>query len=1758
MTTKTIYDFFKPLEKEKEEDQEPDFVEYHRPEIKKSALHNFFQGDDTEPVSASIETTPDTTPPALPSPIEPALFEPTGDKEVDHLLSNVYRPKIALEAQVPQTELSLIKQPGEPYITPEFQQEVFQLSEMTGKATKKAMHLIRSTALEKPDEEMRVLEDTFINQFSKGITEAFFRATPEEQSDPESFSGKAGKFAGMSFEQVAELFTISKIFQPGTFNFFKTLATQAGIDRVILNEAPTDMALNYFKNDLPRAALTAGVFNFAKQTSLPLSEAAIKYAQPLAKLIAKTGGENLASMSQQQVVAVTDKALKAMGYLYKASLAGTTEFIGLKAMGVPTDEAVQDAVATGIFAGFQGKSYKGSSFEKPALKAGLQGKPSQLSAGTGIQRARTAVLKRIEQELVIAKVAVDERKVLQLEKEKVKLEKERVEEQTEKEEAIPLEGTVAEKPQKEIQAAERPGTGIKMPEGITEIKDEALKAKIRERAKTSVEGPTVSKPVAEKKVADFFKSALPGEYEAEQAEQAERETQRLKKEAALTEIEKKYKPEQEAKSSLFPEKEMVSPGQTIGFNYDFSPQAVQESRGKYAERTKKWAKEVSAIDLPELIEISKAITGKVPTVQKKFRKSGKSGEYVPAYSLIRVLASLAEEPEQALKVISHEIGHAVDVAPEKFLKKGNILGRIANLRGYMKTLLEEYPDAPGKVLTDKDRSRLRAAATKWAKKQAGRAVEVETEVPVYAETGLTPEDVKNIWNSITGKEDTPELYNFIKNLSAAEKESIIKEAMDGIVSEKLQAVKGKQVGTKIEKKTIYPSEVFSPEFIKKRYRELLKQEIEKRRLFEKEVIMKELKELSALWRPFDELENWNYTEYRARPEELYADAVSVLFQEPGLLKNKAPTFFKAFFNYIERKPEFKNIYSSILERKKSGRDEVLKKNLAEVYEGQARGEEVLRKAEKKQTERSPKHTALQELRYLFENKNRILYDLLKKKPSEQLRTKIAELKYLHSETFSIMREIDNDITKPLEKENISVKDIGAYMELRRDAFERADKFNPHGIDEATAKEMLDKKMFFEPEKFDFLEKKVQEYWEHRKKIIKKIEDASVFSPSQIKMMKDNEYYATFNVAKYIEDIYGSGVGATLFRQYGTFQDITNPYVSTILKDGLMLRAAQRSATAKALVDYLEKEFAKEAMIFKADKRWVNDKWEFLPANKIKNKKNFPKDFDWREYEEVTFNYEGTPQSYYVDKYIAHIFNHKPSEIQAVLKGLLIATRALKELFVSKNPSWIIRNVFRDVHRNAINIPEANMISSVLEALKVAPEAIDDVWNNISRPLTKELYEKKVLSTKRVFSSKAITDEESSYTREYLKFAMLEKKDKNVIWKALDALEKMGMTGERIAKLAGAKQMKQAKKDLTPDDYMFLRESIGSPDFLAGGDLRIWYNNVWIFSNPQIQGHAGDYRAYKKNKKRWLFKMFLSGVAPAVIVALAEKGFFGDELKDTFEKMGTYDKANYYCLPLGQTPEGKTKHLRLPMHPLAQIVHSITYNALSSAESEAGIKAVFGDILRFNPYMGSHPLFEVPAAWVQVLKGQNPEDRWYGGKVLSRAEHAAGLKGSIKPMLKFTWNKLGGRLFYEIPYRATKPRTKMARLMRLPVVGSFIRSFYREADYGLDQKARRTEKKEKKNKAWKSLQVEKLIEKDIEKITAGEMTRVAVRKRAEDLFNQVVEKKLLDRKISGTEARFKNKYVAAALRLHGDIAAIRTLPKTKSGRKKAFRILSRQK
>jgi hypothetical protein len=194
----------------------------------------------------------------------------------------------------------------------------------------------------------------------------------------------------------------------------------------------------------------------------------------------------------------------------------------------------------------------------------------------------------------------------------------------------------------------------------------------------------------------------------------------------------------------------------------------------------------------------------------------------------------------------------------------------------------------------------------------------------------------------------------------------------------------------------------------------------------------------------------------------------------------------------------------------------------------------------------------------------------------------------------------------------------------------------------------------------------------------------------------------------------------------------------------------------------------------------------------------------------------------------------------------------------------------------------------------------------------------------------------------------------------------------MTKIAGYRMLKDSS-DLTAKEIASItRSQIGSPDFLAGGKYRVLYNNVWLFSNASMQGIRASYKAYQKNKSRYLWKLGRGALLNKWLLLAIGAGVFGPKMKSILEGIPDHDKANYTIVPLGHTPDGKSVYFRFPMSHTEQIASSLFWSLSKGINEKAmveSLKTVHGHI----PFTNLNPLIDIPRDWINFSMGNNPYD-----------------------------------------------------------------------------------------------------------------------------------------------------------------------------------------
>jgi len=1072
------------------------------------------------------------------------------------------------------------------------------------------------------------------------------------------------------------------------------------------------------------------------------------------------------------------------------------------------------------------------------------------------------------------------------------------------------------------------------------------------------------------------------------------------------------KPAEAAKENPSAEKqpEADAGGAGGGFHAQAMPQGAEPGKADYIRRgatmevpdleaaqvseAKRRRIEAQPVPMPEMIQLVKEFLGSAPTVKKLRRYLGFFQHKEGSGMARMVINAIAAKDEQLLaKVLAHEAGHLIDWLPDQTTKRGNILGRIASLRNYKDQWLAAEPGAPG-PLTDAERARLRREAERVSKQGA----EIEIEEEIVQRFNITPEDILAIWNSVEANVP-PELLSYVKRMSAAEKLSLVKEAFRGVVPEEVQQF-AREVRTKTGRtvKQVVEKDA-TPEEIHAKYLELLRKEIEARRLLSMEKIREELIRLTEWWTPFDRrTSSEKYIKYRESSTELYAEALSVLLNSPHELASRAPEFYRGFTGWLNEKPELLDSYFKLQEILNGGADnlsamrESIRHNMYLDAAQKIAAAEAARDATKGNPLQRARNTLWQ---YLLDRAGPLKSAGKKSGSAEGLAAYYAldELSYRESKTHEMLSRVKEEAADAIFAAGITENDIGDYLMLRRVVNERNEIANPLGYTPTEAKQELDflRRKLGEA-KYTLLEEKMKRWHDILFEAVEEAVAEGVYSQKNFEKIKPNkDNYATFAVIKYLEDY----VTPAIREQIGTFEGIANPWDATTMKFVALRRLIELNRAKNRVRDFMLKDFKGE--ITKAEMSYRQTK----PSKPAKD-----------GYDYLMILEDGKMVAYEVPAEVAKSFmRHDIGGLDRIGQVINSKTYPLfHAFFVKYSPGFLAANPFRDLRRtwkslgaygNAWNkelqgelIAKGMTPEQAKEAaspMKITLGQVLSTWwkargeakafmDRHETALVHEMFASRALSTPYVEVTAELGDTSKAgrLMEQYgLKEPTRKDRAKMIVWagKVLELLQREGAKQEYASKIAAWNLISERARianglgvDLiSPQEKsLIVRRYVGTPDWKQGGLAKNVTNTYWMYSNVKFQGLLADAELATNPRTRggYWWRTLVSDVVPTTITKLGKYGVYGaaiaaiyqslggsddesEKLKKSVNKMyrriGGYYLDNYDVLPLGtiSDPSGredkdKTLLITIPKDESGRIMSRIWGACMDFIAEKAGV------------------------------------------------------------------------------------------------------------------------------------------------------------------------------------------------------------------------------
>lgn len=730
----------------------------------------------------------------------------------------------------------------------------------------------------------------------------------------------------------------------------------------------------------------------------------------------------------------------------------------------------------------------------------------------------------------------------------------------------------------------------------------------------------------------------------------------------------------------------------------------------------------------------------------------------------------------------------------------------------------------------------------------------------------------------------------------------------------------------------------------------------------------ELLALDKWWSPWDEATSpeW-YKAYRKSAKELYAQALSVMFNAPHELKARAPRFWEEFFRFIDRKPEVKAELFATWDLIHQGAKSVSAARVKDLRTGYARAEEILLD---KVAERAGRRNSLEASIENWKQKHFDLYAPIIDK-ARAAKAAGAALPWHHDPEYvfdahplaenanhRFLDRLQKTVLNPLDGAGLDDTALGDYLFFNRimhEAYRVGDAVsgrtviaNPLGHTPATARrELLTMRYRLGPHRMESLKAAAKQFQDLVFEVVERGHAAGIYSTENYLRAKANRYnYATFAVVDYLEQ--SPHIPAGIRQQRGTLKDVANPFTATVLKMLTANKLAEHNQAKRVAVQLLTKHFPAE--IDQAPVTKIP-----LASGKMMYRSKPP---PMGKHELMVLT-DGRPVTWHVERPIAQMFEMRTPASSHSLVGVLNWTfrNLFYPTFLTYNPAFQLwMNPIRDLRRSYVNLPagvkrrhyigeqirknvtaRARLLNDVQQADLVrrrtlralgqqrplAPAEADELRTLDLRALSIELLATRAISTPfEAFAHNPARDDvwgkmlqdyklmptegQGSFLREYIL-------GKVGLGPLADKLDKAGMILEAMPKAGGYYVLTRDLGWSAGEAAQFVRNHVGTPNYLRRGQWASVDGTVFPFINIFMQGFAGDLRQAtgqalgpvdpRKQKFEWWRRMAEGTLLPRLLQALAAAGVLGAGLKKLYDAVSDYNKTNYMVLPLGETTGG---------------------------------------------------------------------------------------------------------------------------------------------------------------------------------------------------------------------------------------------------------------
>jgi hypothetical protein len=565
--------------------------------------------------------------------------------------------------------------------------------------------------------------------------------------------------------------------------------------------------------------------------------------------------------------------------------------------------------------------------------------------------------------------------------------------------------------------------------------------------------------------------------------------------------------------------------------------------------------------------------------------------------------------------------------------------------------------------------------------------------------------------------------------------------------------------------------------------------------------------------------------------------------------------------------------------------------------------------------------------------------------------------------------------------------------------------------------------------------------------------------------------------------YGDGVTAYIGFQKGWLGDIKDPVAATIQKDRKIIRAAYRNMAARELFKLLTQLQAQNPngrpLIVEAPKIFAD--------GKVRTKRIGDSHPDLGD---LVFMDKGKLQHYYVPRYYASFMNgtHPEPFLKFVQAASVFVTQPFKRLVVDWAPGawpWL---AVKDFQAYATQTPGKNPIAKfkgIGQAVRDARSISTGAMTDAARlAMDRGMVMSRMDSLPGDSRTSATQREVDTFGRKLLLSEQAADQERlHVIREMGRAYVRFGnslnRTWSNALKIKAMQEIDKAYPNMPEwQKRQIIRETAGNPDFLnraAGAAMWDWGQ---LYYNAGKEGRMAAITALRMNPRDYLVNSLMWTAAPTILMGALQLGLVSkvlqkmrpqpdpddeEDLKDVLEHeemmkwIPSWEKSRNNVIPLKWIDKANKKvmYLRIPVSEGQLPAHGLLYGGLAGDLENGGpdLQAMLLGSNALDVQVGS-PMWNIASAWLDYWRGRNPRDSYRGTDVLTDDEFKAGGSAAAGKMWKYTYNSflssLLGRMPYDdSPYAAERTATEKA--LQVPVVAGVLGKWVRVSG-GFDEEA----------------------------------------------------------------------------------------------------------